>query len=145
MTGRMVRNAHMAMLYRTRGGMWTLGGRPEGGLRPTPSPPIEPGPIKPPEAEDDDCCEEIYRKINAVSAELKTRFRRQKKNKSGSYPGEIRPDGGMGSWDGHEQQIREKQRNLKKLLEEASELGCFGAPVADGYYWAWKPLPVYGR
>ena len=80
-------------------------------------------------------CQPLIFRINMVRNELARRFQEYREDKNGL------PQYGKNSRDGHIQQIIAKQRNLRRLLQEADTRGCWGYAF-DAWIWATKPPPV---
>ena len=80
----------------------------------------------------DDRCGPLLQRINSAMVELSRRIAEMEVDKYHLY--DIRPAAlpGIGSWPGHIQAFRNKQAQLRRLLTEASTLGC---PIPPG---AWK-------
>lgn len=57
-------------------------------------------------------------------------------------PLDLPADGPM-SVGGHQQQFRDKQENLRRLLNEANAKGCTNYQ-SDAWEWATKPTPSPG-
>lgn len=77
----------------------------------------------------EDRCGPITAQIIKVMAELTGRILDLEADKFGLYG--IRPSAlpGVGSWPGHIQQFQQKQAYLRRLLNQASAMGC---PVPPG-------------
>lgn len=77
-------------------------------------------------------CGAILQRIVSVMTELRRRIAEMEVDEYGLFG--IRPDKipGIGSWPGHIQQFRNKQAQLRRLLNEATTMGC---PIPLG---AWQ-------
>lgn len=86
---------------------------------------------------DDDECKKLYARITARVNELKKRYSELVRN-----PLDL-PEDGPRSVGGHQQQFRDKQENLRRLLNEANTKGCTNYQ-SDAWEWATKPTPSPG-
>ena len=85
----------------------------------------------------DDECEKLYARIATRVNELKQRHSELIRN-----PRNLPPIGPM-SVGGHQQQFRDKQENLRRLLKEANAKGCTNYQP-DAWEWATKSTPSPG-
>ncbi len=88
---------------------------------------------------DEDRCQKLREQIIARRNELENRYRAMEEDKWNL------PLTGPMSIGGHQQQFRDKQTNLRKLLNEFDTLGCKGGLPADVWDWATKDAPSPAR
>ena len=98
------------------------------GIGPTGDGTLQPGVVEAQQKED--CCQIIYQKIADAVSEMMRRYNEQSRN---TYD---RPFG-------HARQIIEKQRYLRKLIDEAKAAKCLNFDPR-AYYYAWSPVPGPG-
>ena len=85
---------------------------------------------------DPDECERLRDQIRSRVEELKFRYTDMLVDAHGLFQ---RPLPGIGSWPGHVQQFEDKRRNLRKLIDEATNRGCAVPPEA--FMWLIRPAP----
>jgi hypothetical protein len=83
-------------------------------------------------------CEGLRGQIALFRNELSQRYSEMLLDKHGLYG--LGPAGSdYGSWDGHVQQYKNKQKGLRNRLSNATALGC--AITGDAWTWATRPAP----
>jgi hypothetical protein len=86
--------------------------------------------------EDCDPCRERNSEINRSVNELKKRHGDMLADKMDLF--NTRPTGPM-SWQGHIDQFKQKQKNLRRQLNDAASQGC--TPPGDAWSWASRQSP----
>ena len=85
-----------------------------------------------------DPCEQIEKDANARRNELAQRYAELREDKYNLYELFLRDPNarvpGIGSWNGHVQQFRNKQANLRSTLDKSRTNGC--SPAADAGKWS---------
>ena len=84
---------------------------------------------------DDNDCQSLYDQIDKLVNLLKKRYWDMREDKIVLF--NTKPSGTM-SWAGHQQQFVQRQKALRRLLEEADAKGCKGYDP-DAWKWATKP------
>ncbi len=85
----------------------------------------------------DNECERLYREIDRLVNQLERRHRQIRENKGGL------PFTGPDSVGGHQQKFRDRQRELRDVLNRANAKMCLNYH-RDAWYWATRDAPVPG-
>ncbi|MBN6152386.1 RHS repeat protein [Xanthomonas sp. AmX2] len=80
-------------------------------------------------------CEPLYKVVRFWLQDVKDRFWAMRVDKLDLF--RTRPTGTM-SWDGHQQQFKQSQGNLRAALRSAESKGCLAYPLGS---WTWATMP----